>query len=216
MTELTLIRYGQANTGATDEASYDKLSDLGVTQAQLLGAYLRDTGGFERVISGAMRRQVETAQGLNLDARPHLTDPRLNELDYFGLSHAVHNSHGVAFPTGPAEFAAQIPQVLDIWRREETHEGLETYADFRARIFAALKEAAADGPAVMVSSTGVIATLVAIALHLETGPKSKMFLTIQNTSVHKFELRGDDLFLTQFGATPHLDLPERQSLKSHY
>ena len=216
MTELTLIRHGQANSGATDEASYDRLSGLGARQARLLGEYLRDTGGFDRVISGAMRRQVETAQALNLDARPHLTDPRLNELDYFGLSHAVQTSHGVEFPDTPEGFAAQIPQVLDIWRRDETHEGLESYADFRARIFAALQDAAADGPAVMVSSTGVIATLVAIALHLETGPKSKMFLTIQNTSVHKFELRGDELFLTQFGATPHLDLPERQALKSHY
>ena len=216
MTELTLIRHGQANSRAKDESSYDNLSELGRRQARFLGEHLRDTGGFDRVISGVMRRQVQTAQELNLDDRPHTTDKRLNELDYFGLSHAVHASHGVAFPDSPASFAAQIPQVLRVWRDDGVHEGLESFEAFRTRIMAALRDAAADGPAVLVTSTGVISTLVAIALRLEIEAKSKMFLTVQNTSVHKFEWRGDELFLTQFGATPHLDLPDRQVFKSHY
>lgn len=216
MTELTLIRHGQANTGAQDEASYDRLSDLGHQQARLLGEYLRDTGGFTRLISGGMRRQIETAQGLNLAGIDHTTDNRLNELDYFGLSRWAQASHGVAFPASPAEFAAQIPQVLNVWRHQDPAEHLESYADFRARIFAALEDAAKDGPTVMVSSTGVISTLVAIALHLETEAKAKMFLTVQNTSVHKFEFRSGELHLMQFGATPHLDLPDRHHLKSFY
>ena len=37
MGELTLIRHGQANSGATTEEDYDRLSDLGHTQARLLG-----------------------------------------------------------------------------------------------------------------------------------------------------------------------------------
>lgn len=216
MTELILIRHGQANTGATDEESYDRLSDLGRQQARLLGHHLRDTGGFDRLISGGMRRQIQTAEELNHDDRPHTTDPRLNELDYFGLSHWAQASHGVSFPDSPASFAAQIPQVLEVWRNQKTSPELESYDDFRTRIFSALTDAAENGPAVLVSSTGVIATLVAIALQLETEAKSKMFLTVQNTSVHKFELRRGELHLTQFGATPHLDLPERQSLKTHY
>ncbi len=216
MTELILIRHGQANTGATDEATYDNLSDQGRQQARFLGEYLRDIGGFDRVISGAMKRQIQTAEELNHDSRPHTTDARLNELDYWGLSHWAANTHGVAFPNSPDSFAAQVPQVLDVWHHQEVSEGLESYDAFRTRIFAALRDAAKDGPAVLVTSTGVIATLTAIALHLETNAKSKMFLTVQNTSVHKFELRQDELHLTQFGATPHLDLPARQSLKSHY
>lgn len=216
MTELTLIRHGQANTGATDEANYDRLSDLGHQQARLLGEYLHELGGFERLISGAMRRQIETAEGLNLNGIDHQTDARLNELDYFGLSRWAQASHGVAFPNSQAAFAAQVPQVLDVWRQQKPEAHLETYEAFRARIFAALEDAAKDGPAVIVSSTGVIATLVAIALHLETEAKSKMFLTVQNTSVHKFRFRNGELHLTQFGATPHLDMPERQHLKTFY
>jgi broad specificity phosphatase PhoE len=44
--EIILIRHGQANTGAKDEESYDKLSATGHQQSAWLGDYLRaqDTG----------------------------------------------------------------------------------------------------------------------------------------------------------------------------
>ncbi len=215
MTELILIRHGQANTGATDEESYDRLSDLGRQQARFLGEYMRQTGTEYRVISGAMRRHIQTAEEMSIDDRPLPVDERLNEIDYFALSHSARDLHGVPMPESQADFALQMPQVLDIWRRNEMPDGLETYDSFRHRIFTALTDAANDGPAVLVSSGGVIATLVAIALHLETAEKTKMLLTIHNTSVHKFELRDNELFLTQFGATPHLDAPDRQTLKTH-
>jgi broad specificity phosphatase PhoE len=215
MTELTLIRHGQANTGATDEASYDRLSDLGHLQARFLGEHMRGLGLSPRVVSGTMRRHIETAQGMALSDAPLTTDPRLNELDYFALSHAARDNHGVPFPQSQADFAMQMPQVLDIWRRNEMPDDIETYDAFRDRILSAMTDAAKDGPAVLVSSGGVIATLTAIALHLETDQKTKMLLTIHNTSVHKFELRGDELYLTQFGATPHLDMPDRHHMKTH-
>ena len=44
MSNITLIRHGQANTGARDEISYDRLSDLGHRQASWLGTPLRETG----------------------------------------------------------------------------------------------------------------------------------------------------------------------------
>ena len=37
MGEVVLVRHGQANSGATDEESYDRLSDLGHQQARWLG-----------------------------------------------------------------------------------------------------------------------------------------------------------------------------------
>src|SRR6056297_3369689 len=41
--EIILVRHGQANSHATDEQSYDRLSDLGREQARWLGAHLRTT-----------------------------------------------------------------------------------------------------------------------------------------------------------------------------
>lgn len=215
MTELTLVRHGQANTGAKDEASYDRLSELGHQQARWLGEYLGQIHGFDRIVSGAMRRQIETARGLNLGGLPHSKDARLNELDYFGLSHSLRDSHGVPFPDSQSSFAAHVPQVLDVWRAGGINVDVESYDDFRTRIFSALTDAAAyDGRTLLVTSTGVIATLTAIALGLDTGAKTKMFLSVAHTSVHKFELRGDDLFLTQFGGTPHLDTSDRRHART--
>ncbi len=41
MSEITLVRHGQANTEARDEAEYDRLSPLGHQQSRWLGAHLR-------------------------------------------------------------------------------------------------------------------------------------------------------------------------------
>ena len=112
MTELTLVRHGQANSAATDEASYDRLSELGHQQARLLGAHLQETGGFTRVISGKMRRQIDTATGLNVDSRPHSIDPRLNELDYYGLSDSLNSSNGLPYPDSAEGIIAHIPNCL--------------------------------------------------------------------------------------------------------
>ena len=210
MVELTLIRHGQAQTGAKDEASYDSLSDLGHQQARWLGESLRDTQPFDQVISGEMTRQIETTQSMALADAPHSTDARLNELDYFGLAESLRASHGIDIPRNMQAFALHVPQVLDAWRDENVDDGLETYDEFCSRIMGALHNAAGqDGRIALVSSTGVIATLAAIALGLDMVKKTKLFLRVMNTSVHKFELVGDDLHLIQFGAIPHLERPDR-------
>ena len=217
MNELILIRHGQANSGARTETDYDRLSPLGQKQAAWLGEHMRLTGGFDRVISGTLRRQRETAEALNLDARPHALDERLNELDYFSLSHALQDSHGIPFPTGPEEFAAHVPQVLQLWRNGDAGPDHESYEGFIARVSGAVEDAAMGGPgAVLVTSTGVIATLVALALGLEAVMKARMFLKVMNTSVHRFAVHDGALHLNQFGATPHLDYPDRHAARTHY
>ena len=210
MVELTLIRHGQAQTGAKDEASYDSLSDLGHQQARWLGEVLREGPSFDQVISGVMTRQIETVESMALAGVPHSTDARLNELDYFGLAESLRASDGVEIPTNIQDFAQQMPQLLDVWRNGKMHTDLETYNAFCSRIMGALHNAAGqDGRIVLVTSTGVIATLAAISLGLDMVKKTKLFLKVMNTSVHKFELEGDDLHLTQFGAIPHLEHPDR-------
>ncbi|WP_457645187.1 histidine phosphatase family protein [Profundibacter sp.] len=215
MVELTLIRHGQAQTGAQDEASYDSLSDLGHQQAQWLGETLRGGEPFDRIISGKMKRQIQTAEGMALGVH-HSIDARLNELDYFGLANSLRESHGVDIPNDIQSFAQHVPQVLDVWRQGGMNGDLETYDEFCSRIMGALHNAAGqDGRTVLVTSTGVIATLSAIALGLDMVKKTKLFLRVMNTSVHKFELVGDELHLTQFGAIPHLEHPDRAYARTY-
>jgi len=214
MSELTLIRHGQAQTGAKDEASYDKLSDLGHEQAGWLGEHFGRTHGYDLVISGAMNRQVQTAQSLNVTT-PHNQDPRLNEMDYFGLADSLLQTHSVAWPTSEAEFIAHLPQVLNAWRSGEIVDGLESYSEFCARITDAVQDAAEqEGRVLLVTSTGVIATLATLALDLDIHKKSRLFMAVAHTSVHKFTMRDNDLRLTQFGGTPHLDYPNRTHAKT--
>ena len=216
MVELTLIRHGQAQTGAKDEASYDSLSDLGHLQARWLGDTLKEGAPFDRIISGAMVRQAQTADGFDLEGVPRATDDRLNELDYFGLAESLRASHGVDIPRDIQSFAQHVPQVLDVWRGGQMADGLETYDEFCSRIMGALHNAAGQrGRTLIVTSTGVIATLAAIALGLDMVKKTKLFLKVMNTSVHKFELVGEELHLSQFGATPHLERPDRLYAKTY-
>ena len=81
MATIYLIRHGQASFG-TD--NYDRLSDLGSRQAEVLGEYFRDHGiAFDAVYSGDLQRQRETARlALQNQARhvPHHIDPRFNEV----------------------------------------------------------------------------------------------------------------------------------------
>ena len=60
MTQLVLIRHGQASFGKTN---YDKLSPLGEKQAGIAGRALRAQGWqFDALIAGDMDRQQVTAQ----------------------------------------------------------------------------------------------------------------------------------------------------------
>lgn len=216
MAEIILVRHGQAQSGAKDEKSYDNLSDLGHQQAAWAGEYLAALGPYETVISGTLNRQIDTGAGLALTGVAYEQDSRWNEMDYFGLAAFLKDSHGYPIPQSQEEFQTHVRDVLGAWARAEVGDHLESYDDFRARILAALHEVAARSDrAVVVSSTGVIAALMAVALDLDIARKTEVFLRIAHTSIHKFELVGDDLHLIQFCATPHLDTPDRLFARTH-
>ena len=65
MGTLYLVRHGQASFGADD---YDQLSELGQRQSVRLGQYLRERLGdalhFDAVLTGTLRRQLGTWQGI--------------------------------------------------------------------------------------------------------------------------------------------------------
>lgn len=215
MYDLTLIRHGQAQTGAKTEASYDRLSELGRQQAGWLGDFIKANAGFDHIISGSLNRQVQTAQGLGLSA-PHTVDARLNEMDYFGLAASLEARAGIPWPRSEEEFSTHVAKLLTAWRKGDIEDGLESYADFCGRITGALEDAnRRNGRVLMVTSTGVISTLATLALALEVPAKCKMFMSVAHTSMHRFAVRDDGLHLTQFAATPHFDNPERIEHKTY-
>ncbi|MBR2656181.1 histidine phosphatase family protein [Yoonia sp.] len=214
MGEIILVRHGQANSSAQDEAGYDKLSDLGHQQARWLGDYLRDRERpFDKVISGSLRRHRETAAGLGYEA-PTI-DPRLNEMDYFNLGRALQDVHGVPFP-GPDEFAAHVPQVMQAWHRAEIM-GVETFSSFETRVTGVLAEAAQPGARVLcITSGGVIGMIIRHLLDLDPTRMAHILLPIMNSSVHRVHVIPQGPILASFNAVPHLDMPDRAHALTHF
>ncbi len=214
MGEVILVRHGQANSGATDEESYDRLSDLGHQQAKWLGDYFRDREApFDKVISGSLRRHRETAAGIGY-AAPEI-DERLNEMDYFNLGQALEDLHGVPFP-GPEEFAAHVPQVMRAWHNAEI-KGVETFASFEDRVTSVLQEAAKPGARVLcVTSGGVIGMIIRHLLNLDPTRMAHVLLPIMNSSVHRVHVIPQGPILAGFNAIPHLDHDDRAHAMTHY
>lgn len=60
MGQILLVRHAQASFGSSD---YDRLSDLGIEQAQLLGAWIARRGRrIDMTVSGSLRRHRDTEQ----------------------------------------------------------------------------------------------------------------------------------------------------------
>jgi broad specificity phosphatase PhoE len=218
MVELTLVRHGQAQTGARDEASYDRLSPLGEQQADWLGAHLAALGqGYDRVICGTLLRQRQTAQRVAgpLGLQPE-TDARLNEMDYFGLTRSLNETHALPFPTDRETFLVHIAEVLRAWEEGEIDSPQESFAAFRARVQGVVAEAeAAGGRVMLVTSGGVIGMAMRLLLRLDRMAHGHLLLQIENTSVHRYVKAGPDLVLDTFNAVPHLERAERTAARSY-
>ncbi|WP_131726465.1 histidine phosphatase family protein [Cognatishimia activa] len=215
---LTLVRHGQANSGATDEAGYDQLSKLGHQQSRWLGEHLDDTGhGFSRVYCGTMRRHRETAESLGSHRYgPLEQDERLNEFPYYSLRAAYERQFGAVNPTTQTEFADLLTQLLSHWERDALDDVTESYSEFSGRVSAVMEEiASGEGPALLVTSGGFISTAIRHTLGFELETWTQTCLATLNTSVHKWEPIAGKRQLTQFNAVPHLDRSDRLDAKTY-
>jgi broad specificity phosphatase PhoE len=215
LAEIILVRHGQANSEATDEESYDRLSDLGRQQATWLGAHIKSSNPhFDRVITGTLNRQIGTAEAMGFDVTTQ--DTRLNEMSYFDLAHAMQAEHGVPVPEHPTEFARHLPLLMEYWAAGRLSEAAETYGEFSSRVSALIDEVcAAKGRVLLVTSGGVIGMAVTYALGLQHGSQSKIMLQIMNSSLHRLEHVHGSLMVGSFNATPHLDTPERAFARTY-
>jgi broad specificity phosphatase PhoE len=193
-TEIILIRHGQANSGAKDEESYDRLSDIGHQQATWLGDYLRYHGEeFDRVICGSLRRHRETAADLELPNQVTI-DPRANSAE---------------------EFAQHLPHLLTAWQSGTLDSAHVSYGNFAQRFKDVMSELTElGGRSLVVTSGGVIG--MAIAQHLALGPEgfARVMLPIHNSSMHHFDVRGGTTHMAGYNATPHLDGAARRHART--
>ncbi|WP_370230964.1 histidine phosphatase family protein [Cognatishimia sp.] len=218
MSQMILVRHGQANTGARDEKSYDRLSELGHQQASWLGDYLSETDQhFTRVFCGSMQRHQETAASMGAKRYGAIQiDERLNEFPYFSLAQAYERQVGEPVPTTREGFAKQLEKVLAAWSRDELEDVAEPFSSFETRVLSVVEDiAAGDGPALVVTSGGLISTVLRGTLALNDEAWAQMCLAIHNTSLHHWQSFMGRQMLTQFNATPHLDTAARRTALTH-
>ncbi len=213
MGEITLVRHGQANSAADNEADYDRLTELGHTQAKWLGEWMRaHDGPFDHVVSGSLRRQRETVANMGWEAE---VDERLNEITYYDLTAEMDALGGVQ-RGGPEDFAVHFPATLQAWK-DGRIKGTESWDAFVARVRGVMQMAAQPGRRVLcVTSGGIISRAVADLLHLDIPQMAQIALPILNTSVHRIHVTPHGPILSAFNASPHLDHVDRLEARTHY
>ncbi len=209
MTEIILVRHGQANSDAKDEASYDRLSDLGRQQATWLGEHLKSTNPhFDHVVTGTLTRQADTAHAMGFAITEQ--DKRLNELQYFAMALALEQQHGTPYPQNVSDYVNHLPVLMDHWQRNLLDGIPERFDKFTARITGLVDElCGAHGRVLLVTSGGVIGMVVRHILALDNAATSRVMLQIMNSSIHRLHYVHGQLMLGTFNATPHLDTPDR-------
>jgi broad specificity phosphatase PhoE len=217
---IFLARHGQAAWGTRD---YDRLTETGTRQAQLLGRSFAAQGlAPTRLITGGMRRHEQTAAALAKEAgwsSEWEADPRFAELDHLDVIHAHRPAYrndtlmraDLARTLRPrSAFWKMFDVALTRWRSGEHDEDYaQTYAEFVTRIDAALADLAKSlgrrETAVVVTSAGVMSTVAANVLDRGNAALwSAFFAVTANTGCHLIEAPTGGLRLVSANVHTHL------------
>ena len=221
MPTILLIRHGQASFGGPD---YDVLSELGIRQAEIVAAALRSRGvRADRVLSGAFRRQVDTAAAFTAGGGPAAEiDERWNEYD--GNEVLLHHGDTAARIDGGADtgsesisnrdFQIALDRALGDWiEKAEGSGSRQSWPSFAAGGSAALADLAAElgrgETALVFTSGGVIAAICAALL----GAPERAFVPLNraqvNTGVTKLVHGGSGTSLISVNDHSHLEAVDR-------
>jgi broad specificity phosphatase PhoE len=234
MSRIFLVRHGQASFTAAD---YDQLSEVGMTQSRLLGAWFEQCGWpVHHVVVGGMKRHLQTAESFfsGYPAAPdwhaHLhRSEQLNEVNHHELfTRWMTAEHPEALAKGakfgdmtPAEFETKWPTAILRWLGDlHPEEYAEPWSVFSRRCMSAFDQAAAlagKGENVLVvTSGGVISAICRNILGISAEQMVRLMWEITNGSVTSFARKGGHYSMTSFNVTSHLDRagkPELITLK---
>lgn len=233
MSSLLLVRHAQ---GSLFTEEYDRLSDLGRTQARKLGEYWRDHGmTFDEVYVGPRARQQETAAlagEIMAHARmawptPTLM-PSLDEYDIKGLFgkllHELARNQNrfaelldnVRQTTAEPDRSRHFQRLLEALTLHWLHEvrdavDVETWPAFQQRVREFVEQITSShqrGRRIAAfTSGGFIGTALQHVLQTPEGMALEMSWRIRNCSLTGFLFQPGRITLDFFNATPHLQDP---------
>lgn len=231
MTELYLIRHAQASFKSTH---YDRLSELGLRQSEILGDYFGRIGiHFDAVHSGAMERQEATARAclarLHAQGAAHefQTAHEFDEYDAHTIIKTLVPVLTSEDPSMADAFANIFTDGQALKRVFETAmlrwasvraeiPGVETWAAFKARVRSGIdRVCAAQGRNARVAvftSGGAICSAMQSALSLSDEETVRLALHVRNASVSVFRHQRAEFHIQSFNSTAHLELMQDPQL----
>lgn len=221
-TRLLLVRHGQASIDASD---YDQLSPLGHSQCEALGRYLRSHNlPCATAIHGSLRRHQQSfaallqgagiAQEAQIDAGFDEYDFRL-VLQAYAQARADEPQVAAALSQGGRAWLKLLRPALTDWASAALElPSTQQYLHFVQRVSTALSAAcSAPGPVLVVTSGGVIGSVVGQALGLAGNDAVRLNLVIENSSVTELDVEHDGrMHLVRFNSVAHLPDPAWRSL----
>jgi broad specificity phosphatase PhoE len=239
MSRLFLVRHAQASFL---EQTYDKLSTLGETQAQLLGEFCaRHKILFDRVCSGPCVRQQDTAQIVAAVYRKARLDfPEIHIVPEFDeyQGEAVMDRNLPALIESDREIRAlhdAFQSSVDPQSRRKTFQkvfeavigkwadgqipsnSIESWNDFATRVnvgFTNFLSAGRPSERVAIfTSGGPIGLAVQRALDLSSRNTLRVSWMAQNSSFSEFLYSSAQFTMATFNAVPHLDDSSLQTFR---
>ncbi|HET6431308.1 histidine phosphatase family protein [Dyella sp.] len=231
MGDLLLIRHGQASFGAED---YDRLSPVGETQSQRLGAWLRGNEPAPVLVArGNLRRHAQTVQrcldAAGVDA-PILTFAGLDELDHVELLRrhrpdlpdqaalaAEMRRHDDPRRAFQSLFAAAVERWTSGSHDGEYHRSWSQFRDETLRDLHALTEQALerDGDVWVITSGGPIAVIAAQLLAVPVERTFTLSWPLVNTGITRVRPGRSRHQLVTYNAWPHLAGATHTDLLTH-
>jgi broad specificity phosphatase PhoE len=229
MSELYLVRHGQGSFGT---GNYDKLSDLGCQQSQLVGQHFAEIGlKLDAVYAGSLMRQHETAEllakaykGEQGTPLPVISEPAFNEYDgdailrHYAASLDPTELERSGFPgllRERTKFQLFLERAARAWVDGTLLEAsLLPWTGFHARVTEALarlmREHGRGKTVVVCTSGGVIGTIVANVLGLRNHIGIELNWAVHNASITRLIYSGERVSLSMFNALPHFERPDRK------
>lgn len=235
MNELYMIRHGQASFG---EKNYDRLSPMGVLQAQIVARHwVRIGRKIDAVYVGTMKRQIDTAGALisaykerQIPVPKIISDESFDEYDSASVFQAQ-------LPGMMDENPSISEKLADIYTDKRTFQllfeeamnrwvsgtcdmpGVVTWRNFTERVIKGVRQImqaqGAKKRLAIFTSGGPISVVIKEALNLTD--KSTMVLSwqIMNASITRFKYNTRGLALAGFNDIAHLELEHDASLLTY-
>lgn len=216
MGQILLLRHGQASLLGDD---YDRLSELGCEQARIAGRALAGTTPM-LVVSGALKRQVDTARHAvgaaewPLEVEIDADFDEYHHEDLFSAAYPELCGHGAIARhlAGEAEprkaYQKLFESAFAAWLSGRTGAGGVSWGGFRERALAGLARVAercgSGQTALVVTSGGVIAAIAQHLLGLPDADVLKLHNPIYNASLTRLLNRGTEIGFSGFNDISHL------------